>query len=71
MLMVVVLLVVVVDKRQGLPTAKIIKEPVFGNARILANTSKDSQQKMHEAIEIREIRPTINNPREWALTGKF
>ena len=36
--------------RQHHPEQKIDKEPVFGNARILAATSEDSQRKLREAI---------------------
>lgn len=57
--------------RQHHPEQKIDKEPVFGNARILAATSEDSQRKLREAIEIREIRPAINKSKGWTLTGAY
>ena len=57
--------------RQHHPAEKINKEPVFGNVRIIEATSEDSQRKLNEAIEIREIRPAINKSKGWALTGVY
>ena len=50
------------------PREVVSKEPVFGDALILAQTERDITRKVREAVEIRDREPAINRCKGWRLT---